>query len=464
MTRALPPTCAMALALALIACRSEDVVAVGERALAGGGSGMGGGGSSNGGGNGGNAGSQACGGSGSVLDLAAGGNATVCRGMLASNVFTHALCTCGDVAVPRQLFSSGFDSDGMDRHRGGAAVGLNGGFARVGNISVNGSLKVASSQPIVTAGSVAVGGDLWLGGSMTVAGVLTVARDAWLLQTVSAVGVAAIGRDLHTAPDAMLRSVGVATVTGSTTSAPLTLTPPCACEPADLLDIAALVSAARSGNDDEAAGIDAMTGETRAAMDGTVTLDCGRLYFPSLKGMTAHFRVSGHVAIFVDGDVEATSQFALDLEPGAELDWFIAGNFMLADGARIGDAMRPAATRIYVGGAQEIQLPGTTQAAFNLYAPAASVSVGGGGDVFGGIFAQRVSTGADLLLHYDRAILRSKDACSAAPGSCQHCAQCGAGLTCVSSACFTCETDVDCCAPFACLSGKCEPLSALEAL
>jgi hypothetical protein len=396
--------------------------------------------------------------------LASGGDgATLCGGRLASNVFTHALCACGDVSVPRQLFSTAIDSDGMDKRLGGAAVGMNGSFARVGNISLSGGLKVASSQAIVTAGAVAIGGDLWLGGPAAVAGVLTVARDAWLTQTVTAAGVATIGRDLHTAPDAKLVVLGVGTTTPATTG-PVDLTPPCACDPSSLLDIAGLVNAARAKNDDAAAGIDAMTGTARTNLDGTVNLDCGRLYFPSLAGTSVHFRINGHLSMFVDGDVDATSQFALDLAPGAEVDWFIGGNLTLADGARVGDATRPAATRIYVSGTKEIQLPGTMQAAFNLYAPAAPVVVGGNGDVFGAIFAQKVSTSADLLLHYDRAILRAKEACGAGSGACQRCTQCSAGLSCIEDACFTCEVDTDCCAPFACLSGKCEPLTALDTL
>ena len=150
----------------------------------------------------------------------------------------------------------------------------------------------------------------------------------------------------------------------------------------------------------------------------------------------------------------------LGLAPGAELDWFIDGNLTLDPGARIGDPVRPAATRIYVSGDGEIQLPGSAETSFNLYAPTAAVSVVGGGDVYGSIFARQVSASADLLLHYDRAILHAKDACDVAQGSCQPCAQCSAGLACLDNACFTCEADSDCCAPFVCLSGQCQPLTA----
>ena len=176
-------------------------------------------------------------------------------------------------------------------------------------------------------------------------------RDAWLEHTVSAVGVALIGRDLHLAPDAMLSTLGVARVQGTTTTAPLTVALPCACDAAELLDVAGLVAAARSANDDAAVGL----GPDLATAPSSLSLPCGRFFFSAVKGSSAHLQVQGRVALFVEGDVELSSQFVLDLAAGAELDWFIDGNFILDPGARVGDPVRPAATRIYVRGDGERQ-------------------------------------------------------------------------------------------------------------
>ena len=104
---------------------------------------------------------------------------------------------------------------------------------------------------------------------------------------------------------------------------------------------------------------------------------------------------------------------------------------------------------------------GTTAAALNLYAPRASVSVGGLGDVYGALFAANVSAPAALIVHYDRSVMDAGSTCDLpAPSACSRCDDCEAGNACLLGTCGACTTDADCCFPLVCGAGKCNPLGA----
>ncbi len=111
--------------------------------------------------------------------------------------------------------------------------------------------------------------------------------------------------------------------------------------------------------------------------------------------------IGGQVALFVQGDVNLPPAFVLDLAPGATLDWFVGGRFALGTGARIGDPSRPGAVRLYVAGAGPIALPGDTTVSFSQYAPAAPVTVGGLGSLYGSVFASTLTAPAGLTVHDD---------------------------------------------------------------
>ena len=219
-------------------------------------------------------------------------------------------------------------------------------------------------------------------------------------------------------------------------------------------------------NDNAAVGLRPETFDAASDTPIDIVLPCGRLYLPTFNASGAvHLKVTGQVALFVEGDVVATNGFVLELGPEAELDWFVVGSFSLDPAAALGDPARPAATRVYVRG-DKIHLPGTAKAAFNLYAPSAPVIIDGT-DVYGSVFAGTVGAkssmardmNSDVTLHYDSAVIRAGASCLAETGTCQACAQCNASAECLANACFTCTSDNDCCAPFVCTSGKCQPLT-----
>jgi hypothetical protein len=250
-------------------------------------------------------------------------------------------------------------------------------------------------------------------------------------------------------------------VAGATSQDPFAFSPPCACGPGQTLDIASIVADGLSDNDDAVLGID-LDSLSDVSTPTELTLRCGRFALRQISGRAPiSLRVSGRVALMVDGDVKIPPAFTLTLEPEAELDWFISGSLTLSLDERIGDSARPAAVRVYVLGSGAIDLAATELVAMNLYAPRASVTISALGDVYGALFANSVISPIPLVAHYDRALLRADDACGLAPpANCSACDQCRATNTCAGAACAACQNDADCCFPLVCQQGECHGLPA----
>jgi hypothetical protein len=249
------------------------------------------------------------------------------------------------------------------------------------------------------------------------------------------------------------------TVGGSTLEGSFELAAPCACAEDDRLEIETIVADGLLRNDNARVGLD-----PSSSLSGPLELElsCGRFAVRSISGgARIRLLISGAVVLVVDGDVEAGPEFRIDLGPAGELDWFVRGNLSLSAGARIGSPERTGATRLYVQGAADIGLPGTSDVALNLYAPASAVTIGGLGEIYGALFARRIESAGPLLAHYDGSVLEADRGCALpAPSSCTGCDQCGARGTCVAGVCGACTRDADCCSPLMCEAGTCRALTA----
>ena len=232
-------------------------------------------------------------------------------------------------------------------------------------------------------------------------GVVAIAGDAWLGASLTTAGVTTIGGNLHLVPGATLNSLLPANVGGQTSVGAFSTDPPCPCGAEQTLDIAAAVASAQSANGDVRLNLspDALSAQSSGAQ---FQWSCGTILLTSIGGTGAvRLGITGRVALLVQGDVDLPSSFVLDLASGAALDWFVGGHFTVAPGARIGDASRPGAVRLYVAGGGAIALPGDATVALSLYAPAASVTVGGLGSVYGSVFALSITAPTGLVVHDD---------------------------------------------------------------
>jgi hypothetical protein len=383
-----------------------------------------------------------------------------CAGWTARRAFSHAICSCGDLAVAAVLASNALDSSpgAEEDERSGASVGVNGDYGGGEYVRVGGSLTVLGTAPVESRGGIDVAGDLRLVAPATASGPIFVGRDAWLLGATSSASLATVGRNLHLGPNGSLGTPAV--VAGETVRGPFELPPACACADDELIDIAGIVGQGVTLNDNGRLGLslDAL----RDVVSPTqITLSCGRFAFREVSGDAAiELRISGRVLLFVDGDVAAGRRFSLELEPGAALDWFIRGSLSVSPESLIGDNTRLGAVRIYVLGADTIALPGTARFSANLYAPRAPLTVGLLGSVYGAAFGATITSQGPLLARYDRSVLRADDDCGISPPArCNACDQCSSGKACVDAVCTACVTDADCCFPLACEAGACQPLS-----
>lgn len=415
-----------------------------------------------------------CAGEGSV-GYVDGPMGTVCGGDLAQTTFRFAMCSCSDFVTSGAFTVDAFDSrDGLYMPGGpsqGGSVGINGRYNTSSATQVGGSLWVGDA--IVSSQDVSVGLDLNCLGNVNCAE-LEVAHDARIGGNAQ-VQRAVVGRDLTQPADKTFNAQNGLQVDGTQMSAPVSFEEPCDCREELLVDVNAFIAAAKGFSDNDIVGV---------AADAFVNLTapteqrfaCGRY---SLDGITGggglKLVLEGRTAIYIDGDI-SISGLEIVLEPGATLDLFVSGQVNIAGGFTLGDLTRPAATRLYVGGTQNVNISGGATVAANIYAPRAQVVVAGGTEIFGAVFAQRVNTAGDVTIHHDVAILAASEECGMSPNpmpgedmggmtpadmgqppaqTCDTCRACGNQACGADGECGPCQSHGDCCAPLLCLEGTC---------
>lgn len=419
----------------------------------------------------------------------------ICAGALAATTFRFGLCTCDGYVSSGKLTTDGFDSTkgAYVPGQNDGSVGTNAGLNASNELSIGGSLWVSSKSGITVSSNVTVGGDLQCGGPYNTSQNLKVGDDASVNGTIIAKDLTVV--DLLTQPaGALLNASGTKTI-GATKEAPVDVPDPCDCSPDLLVDIAGFVKARQNDNDNASVPL-AKDATTNLNADKTIDLPCGRYYLDQLTGAgRVTFNAKGRVALFLGGNVSTSEGFAVTLEPGAELDLFIAGNVVSSATINLGDPAHPANVRVYVGGAGTISLSGGGIFTGNVYAPKAEIVLAANTEFFGSVFARRVSTSGDVTIHYDTAILKAGKDCpppggggaggaagvggtssggaagttsgggggtSAGTGGsppaegCKTCRDCQ-NQACNAGVCGACQSDADCCAPLQCSNGVCLP-------
>ncbi|HMI91333.1 MAG TPA: hypothetical protein VK509_08215, partial [Polyangiales bacterium] len=296
-----------------------------------------------------------------------GQNELACAGGLAARSFGLALCACGSAIGPGSISTASSLPDGSLQNRG-AAVGMNG--AGMPLSAAPGAVPAASSS---LPGFASLGGDLVLAGQSALQlapgaqrvmgdllsrapiasgpgqSSLRVDGDAWL-PAVSPLDPSAlvVGGELVLSPEgesaADSQRWSAARATGGVRRADTSLSPPCACDAQQSPDVQATVAWAATHNDNAQLGF-APERLSSVAEPTTLALPCGRYHFPTIDGPgELRLRIDQPVALFV-GDLLGV--IAIELGPQGSLDLFVSGSFQ-PRGGRLGDPLRPSATRVYV--------------------------------------------------------------------------------------------------------------------
>lgn len=385
-----------------------------------------------------------------------------CSDDLAGRTFRFAICTCEGISTSSTLQTDAYDSSlgPYEPGHSGGAVGVNASLALAAVADIGGSLLVSGASGIQASANVNVGVDLQCGGPYNAENDLAVYRDAEVDGRVH-LHALSVGGSLTLPAGAPLETTS--STVGSTLRADVTVDEPCACGSADLIDVAGIVAARATDNDNDAADFDPAALRDRTTT--TFELPCGRLYVDGLsaRGDTT-FVVNQRTALFIRGDLSLEGSLTIELGPEGELDLFVGGNVLVPGTLTVGDPSRAAHARVYVGGTGTVELSRVTTFAANLYAPSSELVVPTGVELYGSVFMRRIAAGGPVSVHFDSAIRDTSDCDDPVvpPGvdagidtpGCDSCLDCGT-QACIEGECAPCRNDGDCCAPLVCESGVC---------
>ncbi len=400
--------------------------------------------------------------------------AVVCAGTVAETSFRWAICSCTDLSMTTPLTTDGFDSTrgGYTPGSVGAGVGTNRAFSNTNTTDIGGALWVGGESPWTLSAPQRVRQFLKVNASVTPNNMLTVDEDAYVRGDLRPTVPVTIAGALHIPPDAGVNDM---VTYRRLIREPVTVPPPCDCDPATFVPIAALVAEGRTRNDNALIGLDSEALVT-PGVNRRVDLPCGRYYFSSIGNPGAVTIVAhGRVALFVGGNVDVTGALTITLDANAELDLIVGGSFRASTPVSLGSPAYPALTRVYIGGADGFRATNTTVLGGNFYVPLGPIDVTTPLEVFGGVFAGSFRATNTVAVHYDRGVLRAGDTCrnpppppvtdagvpdagapdagapdAGAPDAgmprCTSCRDC-ANQACNGGACGACAGDSDCCAP-----------------
>lgn len=379
--------------------------------------------------------------------LSTGDDEDECLGTLAQTTFRYSLCSCTDLNVSAALSTDAFDSTAGPYKPGelGGGVGVDRDVTNWSEaVKVGGTLWVAGTDSYASSGPASeVKADLHLGGSWKASTPFTVAGPAYVVGSLQGVTVKGTTETVQAVP------------------------PPCDCSEGKLVPVAGIVQAHRAPNNDNAAiGLDESALE-KPASALRLDLPCGNFYFTSIQSSLAlTVYVHGRTALYVEGDVKASSPLAFVLDPEAELDLFVGGTLSVSDTFVFGSPSYPALSRAYIGGGAKLALSADVRLAGELYAANSEQVVWSAKNaIYGSIFAGSFRASDVTDIHYDRGVLRAGQDCPGTGGAgsddCGSCEDCH-NQACNDGVCGECGADADCCSPLVCIEGSCVPRTVVK--
>jgi hypothetical protein len=169
--------------------------------------------------------------------------------------------------------------------------------------------------------------------------------------------------------------------------------PPCGCDEAGLLDVAAEVAAAKAAN---------QNASIQTVGNHQVTLSSGKYFFSGIDTVgQSTVTIDGAVFLYVEGSIDAVGLERFELTPGSTLDLFVSGDIRSVGSATLGSDADPGAVRLYIGGNQaSISTVGHSRLFGSIYAPTADLNLVGDTVLHGALFARSVSGVGSLEVVY----------------------------------------------------------------
>jgi hypothetical protein len=357
------------------------------------------------------AGVLACSGAGDPIQLPTAVGLT-CAAALATRGHRFALCSCETLNALSRIRTDAFDSrDATVSDELSAAIGVNGGLLASAEVRVGGALYVGGTTGVVASDQVRSAASLRVGGPLTMLlANADIGADAFVAGDVS--GSVRVSGALHVPAPATLGSDVQA---ASTLREAVVVTPPCDCS-AGFADAAAAITSAVAANGNAAIALppDALAHVTAALR---LDLPCGVFHVAGIDAAApVTLAVHGRALLAVTADVAVRASFAVELDPGAELDLVVGGRLSTYGDVTFGATAAPARFRVWIAGSNSVVFDYEPTVAAVIHAPLAAVTAPSGVDLRGSLLARDVVIGADATLHYDRAILAAGTACGQPAG------------------------------------------------
>lgn len=326
-----------------------------------------------------------------------------CPSTPAQTLFSQALCVCEDYR------DVGLGLTVTSPTGAAADVGVNGTSHVVGRVKVAGTWT--SWKGLTGTGFVTVRDHLLSTGDVGGVGLLEVGKDLSVGGNLSSVGKLEVGGTLRVAGTTQLLPGSKPLAGTGPYAAPAK--PPCGCDASTFFDVAKAVAEAKTQNDNAAAGLDPTGAQGKVGVQ-SLTLKTGRYYLSDVATIgKTNIVIDGAVALYVDGDVDSVGDEHLELGPGAVLDLYIAGSLRQVGHSALGDASRPGALRLYIGGSSPVALSVGKQSIHGLvYAPTAAIAFVGDAQVNGALFARSLDAVGKLELGYAPPAAPSDQVCS----------------------------------------------------
>jgi hypothetical protein len=389
-----------------------------------------------------------CANGGPPITVDPGNGTPTCTGNIVAATFTYGLCTCQNVGTPS--LDSALNIDAYDSTMGpyqpnglGGSCGANGTISSTDTVSVTGDLRTTGPQGLGVNGAFVVKQSIHVLHAVALNDTLTVGLDGYAAGFGGDGAPATITRDLYT-PDCG-NVPGNVTVNGTCKAGAISVPPPCACAPGQMMPVQALVTYYKdpAHNDNALINLNPDVFATAAAAP-RLELPCGYYYLSAVNGSSARaIGVHGRTAIFIGASVNASADITFTLTPSATLDVFVAGDFSTSGQLNTGNEAYPAHSRMWVNGSVTTSsgsaLNGLFWAGYGTFHAQSDLTM------FGSVFANNYDGTSLTTIHYDRAASEAGTECPTHP--IQTCGQIAGG---------SCQKDSDCCQPLYCNMGTCQ--------
>jgi len=315
----------------------------------------------------------------------------------AARVFGAGLCVCENASLVGSGLTA-MSSDGLTTD-----VGVDGLTHVVGDYRIDGTL--VSWKGIDDVGTLQTRDDVMTPASVTGVGTLTVGRDLIVGGDLSTVGEITVG--------GLVRAAGKVTHVGNglAQTGPYLPreSPPCGCDPSQLLDVAGEVTKVAERNDNDSIGL------SKVNQVGALTLELkgGRYYLESVDSVgDLELHVTAPSALYIGGNLKTVGTDTIDVDEGASLDLYVAGNVENVGTWRVGQGTLAGVVRMFVGGKDPLLASvGDKDFVGAIYAPTADFTLVGNTSIRGGLFVKNLTGTGELLVDFARAATPAPGAC-----------------------------------------------------